>query len=332
MSSPVRFTDRGHATVYQPIDVGVYGRYYANTALPIVIDNGTFECRAGFANAPAPSLRFRPFVGKTKYKKDPDHIRVGHQLREKDINRLKARTPFDGQLISYFETVELVLDYIFASLGLSASSSIPHPILMTEPLAQPNYSRSHMSELLFECYNAPAVTYAIDSLLAYQYLQSQQAEPSSTALLISHGYESTTVIPLVDDRPQLLQSARLSVGCHAQHSMILNDLSLDFPEHKAHLTEGRAQELCEDYAAMVTEVYDEELRKMAIYDVNPGKVVPPPTVRPVVIQLPFVLPVTVVETEAELKAKEQKRPGEHRRQRSAAIRSTALTRSHPPSH
>ena len=27
------------------------------------------------------SVRFRPFVGKTKYKKDPDHIRVGHQVR-----------------------------------------------------------------------------------------------------------------------------------------------------------------------------------------------------------------------------------------------------------
>ena len=107
--STVTFADRGHPTVYQPISSELYRQHYATTNLPIVIDNGTFECRAGWANAaeptsrrhhtPSPTLtrigraltavprccgaaavRFRPFVGKTKYKKDPDHIRVGHQV------------------------------------------------------------------------------------------------------------------------------------------------------------------------------------------------------------------------------------------------------------
>ena len=168
---------------------------------------------------------------------------------------------------------ELVLDYIFHSLGLSALSLVPHPVLMTEPLANPNYSRSHLSELLFECYAVPAATYAIDSLLAYHYLRSLQPDPSSTALIVSHGYESTTVIPIVDERPQLLQSTRLTPGCHAQHSLILNDLQLDYPEHKAHINEWRAQELCEDYATMLHDnSYDEQLRKVLLYDVDPRHV------------------------------------------------------------
>ena len=198
-----------------------------------------------------------------------------------------------------------MLDYVFHSLGLSSSSSVDHPILMTEPLANPNYSRAHVSELLFECYNVPAATYAIDALLAHHYLRSLQPDPSSTALIVNHGYESTTVIPIVDDRPQLLHSTRLTPGCHAQHSMILNDLQLDYPEHKTHITEWRAQELCEDYALMLPDAsYDEELQKIALYDVNPRV---KPLIDPVVIQLPFVIPPTVTETAEELKAKEQKR-------------------------
>ena len=187
------------------------------------------------------------------------------------MNRLKARTPFDGPLISYFETMELVLDYVFHSLGLSASSSVDHPVLMTEPLAQPNYSRSHLNELLFECYNAPAAAYAIDALLAYHHLRAVQhpQQSPSTALIISHGYESTAVIPVVDDQPLLLNCVRLSAGCHAQQSLIADDLSLDYPEHKAHITEGRAQELCEDYAVMVPDSYEEQLAKIALYDINP---------------------------------------------------------------
>ena len=53
--STVMFADRGHATVYQPISTDVYSAHYANTAVPIVIDNGTFECRAGYANQQEPS-------------------------------------------------------------------------------------------------------------------------------------------------------------------------------------------------------------------------------------------------------------------------------------
>ena len=57
--STVTFADRGHPTVYQPVSAELYSRHYARTALPIVIDNGTFECRAGWAHAQSPSRQQR---------------------------------------------------------------------------------------------------------------------------------------------------------------------------------------------------------------------------------------------------------------------------------
>ena len=56
--------------------------------------------------------------------------------------------------------------------------------MMTETLCNPNYSRSMVSELMFECYGVPALSYGIDSLLALYGQQPKQKH----SLIISSGY------------------------------------------------------------------------------------------------------------------------------------------------
>jgi len=88
---------------------------------------------------------------------------------------------------------------------------------MTERLANPLYTRASecigqsirsaltrkvTSELLFEMYGAPSVTYGIDSLFAF----SRQKRPDG--LSISMGNNATTVIPIVGGRGILSRSKR----------------------------------------------------------------------------------------------------------------------------
>ena len=321
MSTTITFSDRGHPTqLYNPILPDTYTTSYLHTATPIIIDAGTYEYRAGYANSPSPTLRFRPYVGKTKYKTDPDHIRVGHQLTEKDILRLKARTPFDGALLAHLDSLETILDYVWWGLGLEEQTSVEYPVVVTEPVCQPNYCRLHVAEMLFECYNVPAATYAIDALLAYHYLSSQPAEHGAygaDALVVSHGYESTHVIPIVDHQPLHASITRISIGCRAQQQLVQSDLLLDYPQHRQQVTENRVQVLVEEYCQVAAD-YEAELQHMRLYDVDKSK--PPPPAPPITIQLPFTQPVILIDAEEEARIKEQKRRELQERMKALAVR------------
>ena len=78
-----------------------------------------------------------------------------------------------------------MLDYTFSHLGLGQDSAIEYPLLMTEAMCNPNYSRGLVSELLFECYRAPTVSYAVDSLLSFYY-NAHMSESKLTSGLIVH--------------------------------------------------------------------------------------------------------------------------------------------------
>jgi len=54
-------------------------------------------------------------------------------------------------------------------MGLSEDSSIEYPVVMTEPMGNPNYTRGAISEMMFECYGVPALSYMVDSLCAFNY-------------------------------------------------------------------------------------------------------------------------------------------------------------------
>lgn len=58
------------------------------------------------------------------------------------------------------------------------------------------------SELLFEMYNAPSVTYGIDSLFAF----SRQGK--SDGLSIGMGHNATTIIPVVEGKGILSRAKR----------------------------------------------------------------------------------------------------------------------------
>ena len=91
-----------------------------------------------------------------------------------------------------------MLDYTFSHLGLGQDSKIDYPIMMTEAMCNPNYSRSLVSELLFECYRAPAVSYGVDSLLTFYYNAHMRPEKPTSGIVIHASQATTHVVPILD--------------------------------------------------------------------------------------------------------------------------------------
>ena len=121
----------------------------------IVIDNGSYECRAGWSFEDAPYLRFRNYVAKPKTSVnrqiDAMHL-VGDEMNEFEASKVSKRSMFDRDVVYHMQSFEHTMDYIFSHLGLAGDASIEYPMLLTEAMCNPNYSRALTSELIFECY------------------------------------------------------------------------------------------------------------------------------------------------------------------------------------
>ena len=94
------------------------------------------------------------------------------------------------------DVLENILDFTFSRLGISSQNgAVEHPVVMTEALCNPGFCRGLTSELLFEAYGVPSVSYGVDSLFA-----AYANDVGSESLVVSSGEQHTTVIPMVGGR------------------------------------------------------------------------------------------------------------------------------------
>ena len=115
-----------------------------------------------------------------------------------------------------------------------------------------------MSELLFETYSAPSVSYGIDALFSYR----QNVDTSdSTGLVISLGNNATHVIPVIDGRGILSQAKRLQWGGSLADQFMLKLLQLKYSSFPSKLTLLQAQTLVWDHC-YVAQDYPAELACM----------------------------------------------------------------------
>lgn len=99
-------------------------------------------------------------------------------------------------MITQIEAVETIFDYAFLHMGIDSEGSIDHPIVLTEAVCNPTQPRSFMNELLFECYQVPAVSLGIDALFSL-YKNSESPDMLPTSLVVRLGYQSTHILPVV---------------------------------------------------------------------------------------------------------------------------------------
>ncbi len=65
------------------------------------------------------------------------------------LGRLHLKTPFDRNVVTQMDSMETVLDYGLAHLGLNEGGEagrVPHPVVITEPPANPSTSRARKFE------------------------------------------------------------------------------------------------------------------------------------------------------------------------------------------
>jgi actin-related protein 5 len=126
---------------------------------------------------------------------------------------------FDKNVVTSVTNLEHVLDYTFSHLGLSGESSIDYPLLLTEALCSPNYVRSNVSELLFECYDIPGVCYGVDALMSFFFNYSKShkvsiwdASKSANGVILSSSHQTTHLIPIVNGETEIGYTKRLGIG------------------------------------------------------------------------------------------------------------------------
>ncbi|OMJ77200.1 hypothetical protein SteCoe_23275 [Stentor coeruleus] len=194
----------------------LYLARFQNSSLPIVIDNGSFNCRAGWAGMSDPSLIFRNIVARQKNNQDIQEVLVGSEIPETDLYKLSIRSPFERGILQHFHTQEHVLDYIFWVLGIQ-DSQVNHPLLITETPCAPNYSRDLLLELAFEAYAVPSVNLGIDAIFSLR----KNKGPNSSAMVISFGHQATHILPCLDGEFLPQYSKRINIGgVHCTQSLL----------------------------------------------------------------------------------------------------------------
>lgn len=139
-----------------------------------------------------------------------------------------------------------------------------------------------MSELLFECYDVPAVCYGIDSLYSFQY-----NAVGEDGIIVSFGYYTIHVIPVLGWRMQADRTRRINLGGFHMITFLHRLLQLKYPVHTNAISISRVESLLHNHCSIAYD-YMEELRKWAglqYYEENVKK-----------IQLPYTVHVNTTTT------------------------------------
>lgn len=225
----------------------------------IVIDNGSHSCRVGWSSDSKPRLTFRNLVAKYRGKKESDSSNsfyFGNDITELEDPKWNIRTQYDMNVVTHFDTQEHAFDYLFSHLGISSQNSVNHPVCITEGVCIPNTFRHHMSEMLFECYNVPKIIYGVDSLFSLNYNMPHVVD----GLVVSGGYQTTHVLPIVGGKFDAANSRRVDLGGLNMMIYLRRLLQLKFPNQASVMNLSRAQELMISKSYIARD-YFEELKK-----------------------------------------------------------------------
>ncbi|KAL6456511.1 hypothetical protein MHYP_G00350550 [Metynnis hypsauchen] len=231
---------------------------------PIVVDNGSFQTRAGWACSGAefsgPSVLFRSVAARSRGAARSE-TQVGNDIPNLEPLRWLLKSQFDRNVVVNFEIQELMLDYIFVHLGIGTEGHVEHPLILTEAPCNPLHCRQMMSELLFECYGVPQVAYGVDSLFSFYSNNTQRGlKPPHTGLVISSGYHCSHVLPFINGRLDAFNCKRINIGGSHTAAYMQRLLQLKYPAHQAAITPSRMEELLHHHCYVAVD-YQQELEK-----------------------------------------------------------------------
>lgn len=291
-----------------PTDTTSYAQSSPDTA--IVIDNGSSTVRAGWQHDSTPRLQLPPLMARYMDRKlNRKLMFVGSEIFFDGTARGQSKNIYEpgSNIVNNWDVQEGVLDYVFCKLGIDGSQgNVDRPVVMTEPLANLGYSRKVMSEILFELYGVPSAAYGVDSLFSYNY------NGGRTGLVVSSGYMSTHLVPVVDQQPLLSHATRLDWGRNSCVEYLKSMLKAKYPGllTTGKVTDTQLEDLIQQHCHVSLD-YDKEMVQMLEWSGLEN--------RDHVVQLPFQEKEIVQKTEEEIRrAEEKRREGGKRLQEQAA--------------
>lgn len=131
---------------------------HEDEAPPVIIDNGSFMCRAGFAGENSPRSIFDCIAGRPKiyspYSLDMKDVYIGNEFWKRRSPLIPFK-PIKNGLIDNFDIFEDYVNYILIyELRVFPED---HPVMITEPPNNPKLNREKMTEIVFENCNVPAL-------------------------------------------------------------------------------------------------------------------------------------------------------------------------------
>ncbi|BGP01976.1 Actin-related protein 5 [Rhodotorula toruloides] len=287
---------------------------YASFASPsnvLCIDNGATTLRAGWGAERDPRIVVENVASKYRDRKfNQPVVLAGGEVYVDATSRAHVRTPFEGDTVCNFDVMENMLDYVMLKLGVD-TETLQNPVAMTETLCNPAYSRSLMTELLFESYSAPAISYGVDSLLSL-YAKSPNP-PTADALVISSSTASTHVIPVLGGRGILTSAKKLNWGGAQSAEYLLKLMQLKYPAFPGRLTSYQSSIIYREHCYHALPSYASVLADLAA---SPHNLV----AQDRIIQFPFIPTTANEQTEEDLERQKRKREEATQRLRETAAK------------
>ena len=143
--------------------------------LPIIIDIGSSEIKAGFSGEEKPKVIIKNCFGEPKYKKiirtfdikgkEKTDEYIGEDC-DKYLGLIKLRYPVLHGVFEKEQDILTIFSHIFTKLGITSQEIKEHPVLITEPILNPYKNRENISHSLLDSLGVPAIFFASQPLLS----------------------------------------------------------------------------------------------------------------------------------------------------------------------
>eukprot|EP00029_Vermamoeba_vermiformis_P001379 TRINITY_DN11550_c0_g1_i1.p1 TRINITY_DN11550_c0_g1~~TRINITY_DN11550_c0_g1_i1.p1 ORF type:complete len:380 (-),score=62.30 TRINITY_DN11550_c0_g1_i1:25-1164(-) len=160
---------------------------------PLVIDNGSYDIKAGFAGDDNPRAVFPSAVGRRRPGAmvglcDRSHFVGDEAVTKRGI--LNITFPIERGIVTNWTEMETLWHHTFWNELRTTPDN--HPVLLTEPLLNPKPNREKMTQIMFETFEVPALFVTNSAVLSLLNLNR------STGVVLDSGDGVTHVVPVYE--------------------------------------------------------------------------------------------------------------------------------------
>lgn len=180
----------------------------SSTKPPIVIDNGSYSIKSGFAKEEEPYSVIPTMLGQTKEANrlevlDRAAPYIGEEADGKKCE-LDITYPVKNSVITDFHSMEEIWSYIFGTkLQVKPEE---HAVLLTEGPFNPIANREKTTQVIFETFDSPAMYLALAPVLALY------ASGRKSGVTLDSGHGSTNSVPIHEGFAVVKNILRVDLG------------------------------------------------------------------------------------------------------------------------